>query len=90
MSKPVALILGAGPNIGAALSKTFSHAGYSVAVASRSARSFEGTSLAISGDFAKPQTAHQVFEEVRQKNWRAECCNLQRFVYSVPIFPLTS
>ncbi len=67
MSSPVALILGAGPNIGASLSQAFSQEGYKVVVSSRSAKSFDGSSLAISADLTKPHTVHQVFEEVRQK-----------------------
>ncbi|KAH6608906.1 hypothetical protein Trco_002252 [Trichoderma cornu-damae] len=66
--KGIALILGAGSNIGQALSKTFSQAGYKVALVSRSAKEQPSDNqIHIAADLAKPETIPSIFESVRQK-----------------------
>jgi NAD(P)-dependent dehydrogenase (short-subunit alcohol dehydrogenase family) len=67
MSK-ILLILGAGPNIGVAVAKSFSSAGYKVASASRSApKSTEGIDLHIPVDLSKPDDVPGVFSKVRKE-----------------------
>lgn len=65
----VALILGAGPRIGAAVSAQFAASGYKVAVASRNgtgAVNDEGY-LSLKADFSKPESISSVFEAVRSQ-----------------------
>ncbi|KAL5336255.1 hypothetical protein BJX70DRAFT_373113, partial [Aspergillus crustosus] len=67
MSKPIALILGSGPRVGAAVAATFASKGYQVAVASRKGTG-EKTSeayLSVSVDLAKPESVPGVFESVK-------------------------
>lgn len=67
MSK-ILLIIGAGPNIGSHVAKSFSQAGYKVASASRSPPKVEdGTDLHIPLDLAKPESVPGVFEKVRKE-----------------------
>ncbi|KAH7309700.1 hypothetical protein B0I35DRAFT_463646 [Stachybotrys elegans] len=70
-SKPVALIFGAGANIGAALVKKFAGAGYRVAAVSRSAPhppvlSDDGSSLLVRADLYEPQQIPTVFATVQE------------------------
>lgn len=66
--KGIALILGAGSNIGQALSSAFSQAGYKVALVSRSIKeSSSDKQLQIPADLSKPDTVPSIFESVRQK-----------------------
>jgi NAD(P)-dependent dehydrogenase (short-subunit alcohol dehydrogenase family) len=82
----ILLILGGGPNIGAAVAKSFSAAGYKVASASRSApKSTEGIDLHVPVDLSKPDDVPGVFEKVRKElgepgvvvyNGRSRCPSL--------------
>lgn len=66
MSSKVALILGSGPRVGAAVAASLSKAGFSVAVVSRKAT--EGTTpegyTAIQGDLSDPATIPAIFSKV--------------------------
>jgi NAD(P)-dependent dehydrogenase (short-subunit alcohol dehydrogenase family) len=66
-SKPVALILGSGPRVGAAVAKQFASTGYSVAIASRKAA--EGKTaedyLSIKADLSDPSSIPAVFDTVK-------------------------
>jgi NAD(P)-dependent dehydrogenase (short-subunit alcohol dehydrogenase family) len=69
--KPVALIFGAGANIGAALVRRFSQAGYRVATVSRNAAdppvpSADGATLAVRADLSEPTQVPRAFNAVRQ------------------------
>jgi NAD(P)-dependent dehydrogenase (short-subunit alcohol dehydrogenase family) len=66
-SKPVALILGSGPRVGAAVAKQFANTGYLVAIASRKAtegKSAEGY-LSVKADFSNPLSIPAVFNAVK-------------------------
>jgi hypothetical protein len=67
MSKPVALILGAGPGIGQSVARAFASKGYSVAVASRTAKEVQSDQQHITVDLSKPEAVPGVFETVREK-----------------------
>ncbi|KFG82205.1 hypothetical protein MANI_004268 [Metarhizium anisopliae] len=68
--KGIALVLGAGPNIGQALARTFTNAEYKVVLVSRSAPN-EGIEqdgfLRIGADLTKPECVSTIFSTVRQK-----------------------
>lgn len=71
MTSKIAIVLGAGANIGAATVQTFKAHGYKVAYASRSvsdSKSASDNDLAIRCDFAKPASVSDLFETVR-KTW---------------------
>lgn len=65
-SSPVALILGAGANIGQAVIKAFEAKGYRTAVAARSIKEEDSTStqLNIRSDFSDPASIARVFSKV--------------------------
>ncbi|KAL7906235.1 hypothetical protein GGI35DRAFT_459121 [Trichoderma velutinum] len=66
-SKGIALILGAGSNVGQALSSTFSQAGYKVALVSRSAKeSSSATEVSIAADLTNPDSIPPIFDSVRK------------------------
>lgn len=67
-SSPIVLILGAGPNIGQAVARTFVAKGYKVALASRSLDETKGTEsqLDISSDFTKSDGVVNAFEKVKK------------------------
>ncbi|KAM0258471.1 hypothetical protein ACHAQJ_003810 [Trichoderma viride] len=66
--KGIALILGAGSNVGQALSSAFSQAGYKVALVSRSAKeSSSDKQISLAADLTKPEAVPSIFESVRQK-----------------------
>lgn len=69
MSKtPIALILGAGPRVGAATAAAFAKEGYSIALVSRKktgARTTEGY-LSLQADFSDPDAIPPVFEAVKK------------------------
>jgi NAD(P)-dependent dehydrogenase (short-subunit alcohol dehydrogenase family) len=64
-----ALILGAGPNIGAALSNAFSALNYKIALASRSADASADTpnKIHVKVDLSHPESVKPAFEQVEKK-----------------------
>ena len=65
-TKPVVLILGAGPRVGASIAQKFANNGYQVAVASRSGgKTIEAAHLSITADFTKPDTIPGLFNAVK-------------------------
>lgn len=69
MSPRVALILGAGPNIGASLSTAFESLGYKIALASRSADSSKDSAskVHVKVDLLEPKSVKSVFDEVSKR-----------------------
>lgn len=66
--KGIALILGAGSNVGQSLASAFSQAGYKVALVSRSIQeSSSDKQIQIPADLSKPDNVPSIFESVRQK-----------------------
>ncbi|EON69387.1 hypothetical protein W97_08647 [Coniosporium apollinis CBS 100218] len=69
MSKPVALILGAGGNIGSALAKKFSSAGYGIALTAR--RVTDGKTsedyLNVKADLSDPASVPAIFDKVKKE-----------------------
>ncbi|RDW62516.1 hypothetical protein BP5796_10818 [Coleophoma crateriformis] len=67
-TSPVILILGAGPNIGQTVGRTFASKGYKVALASRSLREADSTDdqLNITSDFANPDDVVNAFAKVKK------------------------
>lgn len=65
---PIALILGAGPNIGYAVSRLFASKGYKVALASRTPKHTDdtGAELHITSDFSAPEDVVKAFAQVKQ------------------------
>lgn len=65
---PVALILGAGPNIGQSAVRKFASKGYKVALASRSLKESNSTDdqLHIPSDFTKPDDVISAFNKVKK------------------------
>jgi NAD(P)-dependent dehydrogenase (short-subunit alcohol dehydrogenase family) len=66
-TSPVALILGAGPRVGASVAESFASKGYKVAIVSRKgtgSKTAEGY-LSLSADFAKPESIPALFEKVK-------------------------
>ncbi|KAF2490641.1 hypothetical protein BU16DRAFT_596931 [Lophium mytilinum] len=65
---PVVLILGAGPNIGQAVARTFASKGYKVAIASRSLKEADSTDnqLNIPSDFSKTDDVVNAFAKVNK------------------------
>ncbi|ETS74082.1 hypothetical protein PFICI_13948 [Pestalotiopsis fici W106-1] len=68
-SKPVVLILGAGPRIGSSVAKKFASSGYSVAVASRSGSGTKNDQgfLSLKADFSKPDAIPGLFAAVKSE-----------------------
>ena len=69
MPAPVALILGAGPRIGAAVSEQFAASGYKVAVASRKGTGSKDDKgyLSLKADFTKPESVPALFDAVKSE-----------------------
>lgn len=65
---PVILILGAGPNIGQAVARTFASKGYKVALATRSLNEADSTDsqLNIKSDFANSDDVVNAFDKVKK------------------------
>ena len=65
---PVVLILGAGPNIGQAVARTFTSKGYKVALAARSLKEADSTDnqLNIPSDFSKTDDVVNAFTKVKK------------------------
>lgn len=67
-TSPIILILGAGPNIGQAVARTFASKGYRVVLAARSLREADSTDnqLNITIDFANPEDIVNAFTRVKK------------------------
>jgi len=65
---PIILILGAGPNIGQGVARTFASKGYKVALAGRSLREECSTDdqLNITSDFSNPDDVVNAFTRVKK------------------------
>ncbi|EXJ93386.1 hypothetical protein A1O1_01778 [Capronia coronata CBS 617.96] len=65
---PVVLILGAGPNIGQAVARTFASKGYKVALAARALKEVDSTDnqLNIPSDFSKTDDVVNAFDRVKK------------------------
>jgi NAD(P)-dependent dehydrogenase (short-subunit alcohol dehydrogenase family) len=65
-TSPVILILGAGPNIGQAVARTFASRGYKVALAARSLNEADSTDnqLNITSDFSNSDDVINAFNKV--------------------------
>jgi NAD(P)-dependent dehydrogenase (short-subunit alcohol dehydrogenase family) len=68
MSKPIALILGSGANLGSHVASRLRSDGYRVATVSRSKATGknEENSLTLKGDFADPKEVETAFATVRE------------------------
>ena len=72
-TKPVAVVVGAGPGNGAALSKRFAHAGYAVAALSRQQSTLAALERHVPGvrgyvcDVADPDSVAQSFGRIRSE-----------------------
>ena len=64
----VALILGAGPNIGEAVATKFALNGYKVALVGRSmdGRHSTASHLRVSGDLSRPENVETIFTQVKE------------------------
>jgi NAD(P)-dependent dehydrogenase (short-subunit alcohol dehydrogenase family) len=65
---PVALIIGAGPNIGQAVIRNFASKGFKVGVAARSVKEADSTEnqLNIPSDFTKTEDVINAFDKVKK------------------------
>lgn len=65
----VALILGSGPRVGAAVAETFARNGYKVAIASRSGTGSTNAAgfLSLKADFANPDSIPGLFDAVKSE-----------------------
>ncbi len=68
-SRGVALILGAGPRVGAAVAESLARKGYSIAIVSRKGTGSKNDQgyLSLSADFTKPETIAPIFEAVKKE-----------------------
>ncbi|KAI9150097.1 NAD(P)-binding protein [Paramyrothecium foliicola] len=68
-SNLVALILGAGPNVGASVASKLASNGYKIAVASRSGNGTKNADgyLTLKADFTKPESIPALFESVKKE-----------------------
>lgn len=66
-TKPVALILGSGPRVGASVAAKFLANGYNVAVVSRKGDKADEGILSLKADFAEPDSVASVFEKVESE-----------------------
>lgn len=68
-NSPVALVLGAGANIGQHVGRAFAAKGYRVALAARSLKEEDsnGDQLHIKSDFSDPDSITEVFSKVKSK-----------------------
>ena len=64
-AKPIVLILGAGPRIGASVAEKFASSGYQVAVASRKGNKTAEGFLSLKADFTKPDSIPALFDAVK-------------------------
>ena len=68
-SSPVALVLGAGSNVGMSVGRAFAAQGYRVALAARSLKEENSTpdELHIPSDFSESHSIPQIFTKVKAK-----------------------
>jgi NAD(P)-dependent dehydrogenase (short-subunit alcohol dehydrogenase family) len=68
-NSPVALILGAGSNIGQHVGRAFAAKGYRIALAARSLKEEDSTpsQLHIRSDFSDPESVEKVFSTVKSQ-----------------------
>lgn len=68
-ASPVALILGAGANVGQNVARAFAAKGYRIALASRSLKEEDSSpsQLHIRGDFADPGSVAEIFAKVNSQ-----------------------
>ena len=68
-TSPVALVLGAGANVGQSVGRAFAAQGYKVALAARSLREEDSTAdqLIIKGNFTDPQSINDIFTKVKSQ-----------------------
>ncbi|KAI8625614.1 hypothetical protein F5Y19DRAFT_466951 [Xylariaceae sp. FL1651] len=68
-NSPVALILGAGANVGQHVGRAFAAKGYKVALASRTLKSEDSAAgqLHVQGDFTNPQDVIEIFARVKSQ-----------------------
>jgi NAD(P)-dependent dehydrogenase (short-subunit alcohol dehydrogenase family) len=66
-TSPIALILGAGSNIGHHVGKSFAEKGYKIALAARSIKEQDSTpdQLNIQSDFSNPDSVVETFAKVK-------------------------
>ena len=66
-TSPVALILGAGANVGQNVGRAFAAKGYRIALAARSLKEEDSTpdQLHIRGDFSNPESIVDIFSKVK-------------------------
>ena len=67
VSKLVAFIIGAGPNVGQSVGRTLAQNGYQVAAGSRSAKPNEDGFLPVALDVAKPESIERAFQTVTKE-----------------------
>ena len=69
MTSPVALILGAGANVGQNVGRAFAAKGYKVALAARGLKAEDSTQdqLHIQADFSDPSSISTIFEKVKSQ-----------------------
>lgn len=87
MASPVALIFGAGSNVGAALANGFLGANYYVATVSRSASSIpsQANHLHIQADLSDPTVIPGIFAKVASHGWSFPSVIIwNAFAYSAP------
>lgn len=68
-TKPIVLILGAGPGVGAHCARQFAAKGYNVALAARSfpSKPVERGQLELQLDLARPEMVAEIFQEAREE-----------------------
>lgn len=86
MSKPIALIFGAGKRIGASTAEMLASKGYRVALAARSLKSQNSTedSLHLTTDLSNPESVTSAFATLR-KQWGEPSVVVYNGGYSMPV-----
>ena len=84
MSKPIALILGAGKNIGASTAQMLRTKGFKVALAARSLKQADDAdTLHLTADFSQPSSITSLFATLRE-TWGEPSVILYNGQYSSP------
>ena len=69
-SSPIALIFGAGPNIGQSVARAFAAKGYRIALTSRKPKADDSASkdeIHIASDLSDPESVPNVFSQVKSR-----------------------